>query len=212
MIYFIGFVLVIYSCFYGSYANPLWKLHENHTRYANALVRAIIGLPAWVAVVFLMLGNVGNFFLWLAITAVLSIPSILKMRADGILCFRSIHLLIMASMGAYARVLLAWTIIGLFVTRKTKRAAEIGWANTAMEWMESNAQNASRDNGPSISEILDADIARKEREAAEEAARRQPVVEVWREQNDGSMKRLQVNSDGSMYKDPDTGEWRKIQK
>ena len=212
MIHFIGFVLVVYACFYGSYANPLWKLHENHERYANGLIRAVIGLPAWVAVIFLMLGNVDSFILWAVVTAVCAAFSILKMRADGILCFQAIHLLIMASMGAYARILLAWTIIGLVVTRRTKRAAEIGWQGAAMEWMNSHAGSSNSDYAPSISEILDADLARREREAAEEAARRKPEVEVWRELENGNMKRLQVNSDGSMYKDPDDGEWHKIRK
>ena len=45
-----------------------------------------------------------------------------------------------------------------------------------------------------------------------ERAALEPQVEAWQEQEDGSLKPLQVNSDGSMYKDPDTGEWVKISK
>ena len=211
MLHLLGFALIIYACFYGSYANPLWKLNPHLTPYANGLFRAIIGIPAWVATIYLLIGNLGSFILWLVITLACCVPSALKLRADGMLCFKAIHLLIMASMGTYARIILAMTIIGLFVTRKTKRAAEIGWQGAAAEWMNDNARK-NRSSGPSVSQILHDDVARREQEAAEEAARRQPEVEVWLEQDNGSMKKAQVNSDGSMYKDPDSGDWVKIVK
>jgi len=212
MLSFLGFALIIYACFYGSYANPLWKLNPNLTPYANGLFRAIIGIPAWVATIFLLIGNLGSFILWLVITLACCVPSALKMRADGILCFKAIHLLIMASMGAYARIVLAMTIIGLVVTSNTKRAAEIGWQGAAMEWVNNNAKKNHSSTGPSMSEIFSADAARREQEAAEAAAQYKPEVEVWRETENGNMKKMQVNSDGSMYKDPDTGDWVKIKK
>ena len=205
MVHLIGFALIIYACFYGCYANPFWKFHTNHQRYANGLIRAIIGVPAWVAVVFLMLGNIGSFFLWLAITIVCTIPSILKMRADGILSFRVVHLVIMASMGVYARIVLAFTIIGLIVTRRTKRAAEIGWQGAAQEWMDDMKKN-NASSAPSFSG------ANSYKPSYEPDYSAKPQVEAWQEQEDGSLKPLQVNSDGSMYKDPDTGEWVKISK
>lgn len=213
MISFIGFVLLVYCLFYGSYANPLWKLHENAGYYANGLFRALIGLPAWVAAIFLLMGKLGGFFLWLLVTAGCAALSLLKMYKDGILCVRSVHLLIMASMGAWGRVLLAWTGIGLIATSHTKRAAEIGWEGAALEWMENNARNAQSNSGPSAFDVLrEEDRRRAAERAAQEAANAKPEVEVWREREDGSKQRLQVNSDGSMYKDPDTGDWEPIRR
>lgn len=205
MISFIGFAFLLYGLFYGSYANPLWKLHENAEYYANGLFRALIGLPAWVAAIFLLMGNLGSFLLWALITAGCAAQPLLKMRKDGILCVRSVHLLIMASMGAWGRVFLAWTIIGLFVTNHTKRAAEIGWQGAALEWMEGNARSrAASSSAPAWEEIP--------QQTAEEPANPKPEVELWRERADGSMERLRTNSDGTMYKDPDTGEWVKIKR
>lgn len=211
MLHFLGFALIIYACFYGGYANPLWKLNPNLQIYANGLFRAVIGIPAWVATIYLLIGNLGSFILWLVITLACCVPSALKLRADGMLCFKAIHLLIMASMGAYARIVLAMTLIGIPINQRLKRAAELGWQGAAAEWMNENARK-NRSSGPSISDILHDDVARREQEAAEEAARRQSDTEVWLEQDNGSMKKAQVNSDGSMFKDPDTGDWVKIQK
>ena len=41
MLHFLGFALIIYACFYGSYANPLWKLNTNLQVYANGLLRTL---------------------------------------------------------------------------------------------------------------------------------------------------------------------------
>lgn len=201
MLHFLGFALIIYACFYGSYANPLWKLNTNLQVYANGLLRAIIGIPAWVATIFLLIGNLGSFFLWLVITLACCVPSALKLRADGILCFKAIHLLIMASMGAYARIVLAMTLIGIPIIQRLKRAAELGWQGAAAEWMNENARK-NRTSTASQVHWDDTDTT----------AYSKPETEVWLEQNDGSMKKAQVNSDGSMYKDPDTGDWVKIVK
>lgn len=204
MISFIGFCLVIYCAFYGSYANPLWKRHQESSYYANGLFRAIIGLPAWVAVIYLMMGSLGSFILWAAVTAGCAALSILRMKADGILDVRAIHLLIMASMGSWARVILAWTGIGLLVTTRTKRAAEIGWQGAAMEWMDDNARNNRTSSGPSFAEIL------AESSSSGGPSYSKPEKEAWYEDEHGNKKRLQLNSDGSMFKDPYTGEWRKL--
>lgn len=201
MLHLLGFALIIYACFYGSYANPLWKLNSNLQVYANGLLRAIIGIPAWVATIFLLIGNLGSFILWLVITLACCVPSALKLRADGMLCFKAIHLLIMASMGAYARIVLAMTLIGIPVIQRLKRAAELGWQGAAAEWMN---ENARKNRSNSASQVMWDDT--------DTTTYSKPETEVWLEQNDGSMKQAQVNSDGSMYKDPDTGDWVKITK
>ena len=202
MLHFLGFALIIYACFYGSYANPLWKLNPNLQIYANGLFRAVIGIPAWVATIYLLIGNLGSFILWLVITLVCCVPSALKLRADGMLCFKAIHLLIMASMGAYARIVLAMTLIGIPINQRLKRAAELGWQGAAAEWMNENARKNRSSSGYSNTQTPEygADSQSKSE------------TEVWLEQDNGSMKKAQVNSDGSMFKDPDTGDWVKIVK
>lgn len=125
MISFIGFCLVIYCAFYGSYANPLWKRHQESSYYAN----------------------------------------------------------------------------GLLVTTRTKRAAEIGWDGAAMEWMD---ENARKNRAASNSGIF------AETPTAEEPSYSKPEKEAWYEDEHGNKKPLQLNSDGSMFKDPYTGEWRKL--
>lgn len=217
----IGIILTVFVVFYGSYANPYWKLHKDADRYANGLVRALIGIPGWAAVILLMIGNVGGMILALLATAVLMLIPILKMRKDGVAWPRYLGMILMASMGAYARILLCWSLIGIVPARLLKRAAEIGWNNTAWETIQRSIENEKRDAkmnaaikemNKTIEELNRIDAENRARKAAEEAANRPPEVEVYKEDEYGRMKRLQTNSDNSMYRDPDDGEWHKIRK
>lgn len=203
---FLGFVLLVFCFCYGAYANPLWKYCEHSEYFANGIWRALIGIPAWVAVICLMIKRWDIVFPALFVTVLLMLLPILKLKRTGNLGVKNVLLLLMAAMGVYARILLCWTLIGIPVARMTKRAAEVGVENMMWEWAESNAGHSSGNTGASAkNRIFDASASDFAKDHMQETE-----VEVYKEQSDGSKKKMRVNSDGSMYWDPDTEKWIKI--
>lgn len=200
----IGVLLIIFVFFYGSYANPYWKLHENADYYANGITRAMIGIAGWAMLILFTMSNIGPMFLALLITLALMAIPFLKFKKDGITSIRLMLLLLMASMGVYTRLVLSWTLIGLPVARTLKRAAEIGWSNAANEALR-NAGTQTRRQYSSFDGM-------QTHEDEEESAYPRREVEIYKEANDGSMKKMRTNSDNSMYYDPDDQEWHKINK
>lgn len=200
----IGFVLIIYAMIHGSYANPLWKYQSSTWQYANGFWRALIGLPAWAAAIMLLIGYYKGVLTAVAITIACMLIPVMKMSRDGVAKFKTVMLLLWASMGAYARVFLYLTVFGIPICNWTRRAAEVGWETTAEEFM-TRARNTP--SGPSFSEIFSSDSS-----VPEEPSYREPEVEVYKEQADGSKKKMRTNSDNSMYWDPDEEEWKPIRK
>ncbi len=204
---FLGFILIVACVFYGCYANPYWKQFDEAPKYANGIYRAIVGIPAWIMVVCVMLRNWGLFFPCLLITAALLALPFMRLKNDGYSPVKPTFMILMASLGTYARVILAWTIIGLFVTNSTKRAAEVGWDGAAFEYIENMKE--SEKNGPSITDTI-MDVMSTPSEEKTETVNEEKV-EVWR-MNGMVREDLKVNSDGTMYYDPDDCEWKKINK
>ena len=200
-----GFFLLIFCIYKGCYFNPYWKLHANSEYYANGIMRAIIGIPAWVAVIMLLTFHIGKVVTWLVITACTLVIPCMKLKKDELLTVRNVYILVMASMGTYARLLLNFTILGIPVCQMTKRAAEIGWEETAMEFAERSAKR--RAEAPSA-RVDFREIFAEDQKAPEPEEK----VEVFIEQEDGSMKQTYTNSDQSMYWDPDAEDWVKIKK
>ncbi|MBO5059417.1 MAG: hypothetical protein J6C82_00705 [Clostridia bacterium] len=210
MAIFIGIVLIVAACFYGCYANPYWKEFDEADTYAGGIYRAIVGIPAWVAVISILPKRWDLVFPFLIITAALLVIPFQKLKKDGYDAVKGTVTILFASMGVYSRILMAWTIIGIPVNMRLKRAAEIGWSNAALEVIENLEKNPQ--TGPSvgeqISDILAQDEERKRKE--QEAAQSQEKPEVWR-MNGMLVENLKVNSDGTMYYDPDDCEWKKIE-
>ncbi|MBQ8231490.1 MAG: hypothetical protein IJZ34_06165 [Lachnospiraceae bacterium] len=203
----IALILTIVGFVYGAYANPYWKEIEGSEKYANGFVRALIGIPAWITVIGMFMKVTSVVITALLITAaLLSIP-FLRMRKDGIPDVKYTLLLLFASMGAYARIILAWTIMGIPVNIYAKRVAEVGSQNAAMEVMgRLGAEAERREKSPKREEAFDFGSFT----APEEPVRKEKV-EVWR-MNGMVRENLKVNSDNTMYYDPDDGEWKKIKK
>lgn len=202
---FIAFALIVYAFAHGAYANPLWKLQSNTALYANGLWRALIGLPAWIAAILFLLADYKGTLTALSVTIAFMIIPVLRMSRDGVANLRTVLLLLWASMGAYARIVLNLSIFGIPVCRWSSRAAEVGWETTAQEFMTRTRDTSP---GPSFSEIFSSNSG----QSTEETSYAQPEVEVYKEQADGSKKKMRTNSDNSMYWDPDEEEWKKINK
>lgn len=208
---FIGFILLIFCFCYGAYANPLWKYSEHGSYFANGIWRALIGIPAWVAVICLMISKWDTFFPALFVTVLLMLLPILNLQKTGNLGVKNVFLLLMASMGVYARILLCWSLIGIPVANMTKRGAEIGISNMVFEWAEMNAKNPSGNTGPSVMDrIFDASTSDSQTNDIKKPEK--PEVEVFKEQSNGSMKKMRVNRDSTFYWDPDLEEWVRIKK
>lgn len=126
---FLGFILLV-GCFaYGAYANPLWKACGYSEMFANGIWRALIGIPAWVAVICLMISRVDIAFKALLVTIIFMLSPILKLKRVGNLTVKTIVLLVGASMGVYSRIILCWSFIGLPAARLTKQQAEVDAKN-----------------------------------------------------------------------------------
>lgn len=202
MVSLIAFALIVYAMVHGSYANPLWKYQSNTWHYANGFWRALIGLPAWITAIMFLIGHYQGTLTFLSVTIACMVIPTAKMSRDGVATFRTVMLLLWASMGAYARVFLYLTVFGIPICNWTRRAAEVGWEATAEEFMTRSKNTPS---GPSFSEIFSSDSS-----TVEEPSYTEPEVEVYKEQADGSKKKMRTNSDNSMYWDPDEQEWKKI--
>lgn len=97
----IALVLIVYAAAHGAYANPLWKLHSGTEFYAGGFWRALIGLPAWVAAIMLLIFNHKGFLIALLITAGCMAIPVMRMNKDKVAKPRNVMLLLWASMGAY---------------------------------------------------------------------------------------------------------------
>ncbi len=126
---FLGFILLVVCFAYGAYANPLWKSCGYSEMFANGIWRALIGIPAWVAVICLMISRVDIAFKALLVTIIFMLSPILRLKRVGNLTVKTIVLLIGASMGVYSRILLCWSFIGLPAARLTKQQAEVDAKN-----------------------------------------------------------------------------------
>lgn len=209
--FILAVILMVIGFAYGAYANPYWKEIEGSEKYANGFVRALIGIPARITVIGLFVKETSVVLTGLLITAaLLSIP-FLRMRKNGIPAIKYGLLLLFASMGAYSRIVLAWTIIGIPVNVYMKRVAEVGYEKAGTEVMNRLEKEAERkQNAPKQEDFFDfADFAAMNEEPEEETP--QKKTEVWR-RNGMFIENLKVNRDGSMYYDPDDGEWKKIDK
>ena len=133
----VGFVLVLVGIIYGTYANEYWKLHKGSEKYAGGFKRAILGIAGWVAIICLMCHQFGAMVVGLLISAALLALTGMAMQKDGIQAGKYILLVFFASLGTYARLLLSWTIIGLWPKNQLVRAAQVGWERAAAETIES---------------------------------------------------------------------------
>lgn len=207
-----GILLMALACFYGCYANPRWKSFDQAERYANGFVRALIGIPAWTALVCLMLEKWSTMLIALAVTAALLAIPFLMLHKDGYRPVKCCLLILFASLGTYARLLMAWTLIGIPVNAALKNAAEIGWSAAAAQSIKRIQASPPSDTIGEIKEIFREQEEREAKQKAEEAAReKNKKVEVWRE-NGLLNEYMKVNSDGTMYYDPEDGEWKKIER
>lgn len=125
-------------------ANPLWKYQSETWHYANGFWRALIGLPAWVAAIMLLIGNYKGLLTAVAITIACMLIPVMKMSRDGVAKLKTVMLLLWASMGAYARVFLYLTVLGIPVCNWTHRAAEVGWEQTAQEFATKSRNTTPR--------------------------------------------------------------------
>lgn len=204
---FISLLLVCAVIAYGAYANPFWKYHEKSEYYANGIFRALIGIAAWLTIILVLTGDYESAFGGVVLTVVFMALPLLRMKKDGILSVRYVFLLMMAALGVYARILLIWSLFGIPVANFMKRAAQIGYSNAIEEEIEYNRKHPVDTSGPSAMDIL---LASHDTTPEEVPSR--PRITVHREREDGSLQELQVNTDGTMYKDPDTGEWKRIRR
>lgn len=126
---FLGFILLVVCFAYGAYANPLWKACGYSEMFANGIWRALIGLPALVAVICLMISRVDIASKALLVTVIFMLIPILRLKRVGNLTVKTVVLLLGASVGVYSRILLCWSLIGLPAARVTKQQAEVDAEN-----------------------------------------------------------------------------------
>lgn len=116
----IGLLIIICA---GAYTNPKWKSMEGLSDYGNGLMRAIIGIFPYVAII----GYMVSQDLWMVIAVlaivILSANPFMKLNKDGYPAVKYTIFLLSASAGAYARIMLTMTIVGILPNMMIKHLA-----------------------------------------------------------------------------------------
>lgn len=134
----VGFILICVGVIYGTYANEYWKLHQGSEKIAPFWLRAILGVSAWVSTICLMVGQYKIFAVAALVTVALLLIPFLLMLKKGIKPFKYIFIVLYASMGAYSRLLLSLTIIGILPKNLIVESAQKGqkkWAEDILKRM-----------------------------------------------------------------------------
>jgi len=187
----LGIILIILAALWGMYANPYWKNLDEGDKYANGFMRALIGIPAWGALICLMIEQWEGLSGCLVITAVLMLPAAIKLIKGKYHVLKVLFYMLGASMGVYSRILMAWTLIGIPINRKFQDLAENGWkVESELTWeaMKRNyekRQQYEREHADEIalSEALDeaSEASWKNKMAQEREYRRRVAVENGRD-------------------------------
>lgn len=208
---------------YSSYANPKWKCYEESSKYGNALVRSILGLAAWVFIISFCIGLYapGAFrvsFFSLLMVVLFLFRSWTRLSKDGFNSAYFLFLLLMASVGTWSRIFLAWTLIGIPIIGQLKDYAEIGEDYWEI-YMESFREYEPRESiWKEVSGILDEQTAQdekreKKRMEMEEGQRKETEEyirkNVWKETGRTD---VQFDEDSARWKysDEDWHDSRKV--
>lgn len=200
----IGLLILGAAMGYGVYANPKWKFYEDLPKYGNAAMRAIIGIPPYVAIIGYMASNKVVTVCASLITLGLLVRPYIRLKKDGYMSpYKPTLLLLFASIGVYARIFLYCTVIGIWVNHEAEIRAKL----TEEEYFESF-------RGCNVSDVKFSDLFNDSAvdEMPVEGFQEQNVEVVRTHYHDGWVNRenLRVNSDGTRYYDPDDGQWHRV--
>lgn len=198
----------------GIFLNARWKMTQGSEKYCGGFFRACIGLPAWIALFGYMTENKKMTAICGIIVMLLLVYPFIRLLKDRCYPVRYTLMALFASIGTWGRFAMIISIIGIPFNRMIDSLV----SGEVYEYFKhySGSYYASDD----VSEPED-DIAaglmkmgevweeEKRKQEREIEANNKPKVEVTR-RNGYFIENLKVNSDGTMYWDPDDGEWKKI--
>lgn len=200
----IGLFILATAMGYGVYANPRWKVYTDLPKYGNAVMRAIIGIPPYVALIGYMASNMIVTVCASLITLGLLVHPYIRLKKDGYTSpYKPTLLLLFASIGVYARIFLAFTLVGIPIIH----FAEIRAKLTDEEYFEflksCNSNNIKFSDLFNVSAIDEAPVEEFQEEKVE-------VVRMHYNNGWVNRENLRVNSDGTRYYDPDDGQWHRV--
>lgn len=196
---------------YSSYANPKWKCYEKSSNYGNAIVRSILGLAAWIFIISFCIGLYVPeafrvaFFSFLIVFLFLVRLGI-RLSRDGYRSAYLIFLLLMASIGTWSRIFLAWTLIGIPLISQLKDYAEAGEDYWEI-YMETFQGYEPRESvWKEVSDILDEQTALSEKRKQE----RMEMEESQRKENEGYIRKKVWKETGrtDVQFDEDSARWK----
>lgn len=202
----IGLFILATAMGYGVYANPRWKVYTDLPKYGNAIMRAIIGIPPYVALIGYMASNMIVTVCASLITLGLLVHPYIRLKKDGYTSpYKPALLLLFASIGVYARIFLYCTLIGFWANHE----AEIMARMTDEDYLHSFSSGSCDASDLKFSDLFKGSVAD---ETPVEGFQEQDVEVVRTHYHDGWVNRenLRVNSDGTRYYDPDDGQWHRV--
>jgi len=200
----IGLLILATAMGYGVYANPKWKVYKDLPKYGNAVMRAIIGIPPYVAIIGYMASNKIVTVCASFITLGLLVRPYIRLKKDGYSApYKPTLLLLFASIGVYARIFLYCTVIGIRANHEAEIRAKLTDEEYSAFIIDCNASSVK------FSDLFSGSAVD---EAPAEEFQEQKVEVVRTHYHDGWVNRenLRVNSDGTRYYDPDDGQWHRI--
>ncbi len=196
----------------GIFCNARWKNSDPEIRaLAPWGIMTLIGLFGWIALLLFLFGGLGGAcFLFILLTAALLALTgnkALKAGMDRGELPKLLGIVLLSGLGKWMGTLLRYTIIGIPAVRYLEGAGKYGLEAMGEELLRIAEEEAKkpRQEEPqqSVWDTYDT-YARQEPEPEPEKK-----VEVWRP-NGLVNEYLKVNSDNTMYYDPDDGEWHRI--
>ncbi|MBQ2726056.1 MAG: hypothetical protein IJF78_10150 [Clostridia bacterium] len=206
----ISLIIIITAIF----LNARWKMMQGSEKYCGGFLRVCIGLPALIGLYGYMTENGKMKTICGIIVLLLLVYPFIRLLKDRCYPVRYTLMALFASIGTWGRLALITSIIGIPFNRLIDSLV----SGAVYEYFKhySGTYSAS-DNVPEpeddiaaglmkIGEVWEEEKRKQEREIEEN---NKPKVEVTR-RNGFFINNLTVNSDGTMYWDPDDGEWKKI--
>lgn len=202
----IGLLILAVAMGYGVYANPKWKAYKDLPKYGNAIMRVVIGIPPYIVIIGYMVSNKILVICAFLITLGLLVRPYIRLKRDGYASpYKPTLLLLFASIGAYARIFLYCTLIGIPVNHEAEIMAKL----TDEEYLYSHSLGSCNLSDVKLSDLFK-DNTIDEVSAGE--FQKQDVEVIRTHYNDGWVNRenLKVNSDGTRYYDPNDGQWHRV--